>query len=143
MSDLTKSSKKLVREVYTYTFDETLGTSLSIGSNSTVSNSTYPLYDKDLKHVGFTMGTRNTRESTSDNYNYENIQVGFFLNDNKDLLSINFNLVSSLKTSAGIANTEVLAKATYGSGKYQGKDVTVNIKYLKDYKRKVIITYKE
>jgi len=138
MSDLTKSSKKLVRELYTYTFDENSTTDISIGSNAVVTNEIYNLYRNDVM-VGRIMYTSGGREHVSDNVNYESVQGVIFLNNNKDIININFAIVI---TSEGLAGTEILTKATYSSGNYQGKDVTVNIKFLKDSKREVIITYK-
>jgi hypothetical protein len=141
MSDLTKSSKKLVREVYTYTFDENLTTSLITGSNATVGNLIFNLYDKDAAYVGYIMFSTSSRNISGD-ANYQNYQCGLFLNNNKDLLTISYCEVT-MSNSESDTGTETLAKAIYGSGNYQGKDVTVNIKYLQDNKRKVIITYKE
>jgi len=142
MSDLTKSSKKLVREVYTYTFDENSTTDISIGSNAVVTNEMYNLYKNDVM-VGRIMYTSGGREHVSDNVNYESVQGVIFLNNNKDIININYGITTTLSSSEGLAGTEILTKATYSSGKYQGKDVTVNIKFLKNSKREVIITYKE
>jgi hypothetical protein len=139
MSDLTKSSKKLVREVYTYTFDENLTTTLSIGANAGVSNLIFNLYDKNTTDVGYIMYTDNYR--TLSTKNIANVQVGFFLNNNNDLISFNYNEINT--NTKAPDNTEISVKATYSSGKYKNKDVNVNIKFLKDSKRKVIITYKE
>ena len=138
MSDLTNSSKKLVREVYTYTYDENSITDISIGSNAVVTNEMYNLYKNDVM-VGRIMVTSGAREHVGDNINYLSAQGVIFLNNNKDIININFAIVI---TSEGLAGTEILTKATYSSGKYQGKDVTVNIKFLKNSKRKLIITYK-
>jgi len=139
MSNLTKSSKKLVREVYTYTFNQNPTTSLSIGSNASVGNLIFSLYDKDAKNVGYIMFTTSSRNISGD-ANYQNYQCGLFLNNNKDLLTISYCEVT-LSSSESDTGTETLAKAIYGSGNYQGKDVTVKIKYLKDNKRRVIVTY--
>ena len=141
MSDLTKSSKKLVRELYTYTFDENSTTDISVGSNAVVTNEMYNLYKNDVM-VGRILFTSGGREHISDNVNYENYLGGIFLNNNKDIINFNFGLTTTLSTSEGVANTEISTKATYSSGKYQGKDVNVKIKFLKNSKREVIITYK-
>jgi len=138
MSDLTNSSKKLVRELYTYTYDENSITDISIGSNAVVTNEIYNLYEKDVM-VGRVMYTSGGREHVSDNVNYESVQGVIFLNNNKDIININFAIVI---TTEGLAGTEISTKATYSSGKYQGKDVNVKIKFLKNSKREVIITYK-
>jgi hypothetical protein len=142
MPGSNKPQQKTIVEVYTYTFDENLGTTINIGSTATIGNEVYPLYDKDTK-VGHIMYARNSRESASDNYNYEIGQCGLLLNSNKDTLSINYSIASTLKTSAGVENTEILGKATYSSGKYKNKDVNVRIQFLKNSKRIVTLTYKE
>jgi len=143
MSDLTKSSKKHVREVYTYTFVEHEVSSISAGSNAIVSNELYNLYENDVM-VGRIMYTSGGREYISDNVNYENVQGVLFLNNNKDILNFNFGITTALGTSEGFFKSEIVpTKATYATGKYQGKDVTVRVKFLKDSKREVIITYKE
>jgi hypothetical protein len=141
MSDLTKSSKKLVREVYTYTFDQSSVTSISAGSNAVVTNDIYNLYEKDVM-VGRIQYSSSGRQYASENVIYDNVQCVLFLNNNKDILNTNFGIITTLNTSA-IDNTEIVTKANYATGKYQGKDVKVRIKILKNSKREVIITYKE
>ena len=141
MTELTKTSKKLVRELYTYTYDENSITDISVGSNAVVTNEIYNLYKNDVM-VGHIMVTSGAREHVGDNINYLSAQGVIFLNNNKDIININYGITTTLSSSEGLAGTEILTKATYSSGKYQGKDVTVNIKFLKNSKRKVIITYK-
>jgi len=145
MSDLTKSSKKLVREVYTYTFDENSSTTYSIGSNASIGNGIYTLYNKDMNEIGRIMFTSNYRTVT--NYNnlslidsYQNRQFGIFFNNN-DNICTSYNEITDNGKSR--ENTEISVKATYGSGKYKNKDVHVKIKFLKNSKRRVFITYKE
>jgi hypothetical protein len=140
MSDLTKSSKKLVREVYTYTFNENSYTSLSIGGNASVDNGMYNLYDKDMKEIGRIMFTSNYRTLLLVD-SYQNRQCGIFLNNNNDKICISYNEITNNGKSR--EGTEISAKATYSSGKYKNKDVNLKIKFLKNSKRRVIITYKE
>ena len=140
MSDLTKSSKTLVREVYTYTFNENEVTTSSIGANAGVSNLIFNLYDKKTNtDVGYIMYTENYRTLSS--LNFSNLQVGIFLNNNNDLISFNYNELNS--NTKALDNTEISVKATYGSGKYKNKDVNVRIQFLKNSKRIVTLTYKE
>jgi len=140
MSDLTKSSKKLVREVYTYTFNENEVTTLSIGANASVSNLIFNLYDKNTTaDVGYIMYTENDRTLSS--LNFSNVQVGIFLNNHNDLINFNYNEVNS--NTKALDNTEISDKAMYCSGKYKNKDVNVRIQFLKNSKRIVTLTYKE
>lgn len=143
MSDLTKSSKKLVREVYTYTFDEKSTTISSIGSNAYSGSLMFKLSDKDNKNVGYIMWSEFCRINNSEKCTYYSSNGTLYLNNNKDLISFNCASVGDLNTPQFLNNTEISTKATYTSGKYQGKDVNVKIKFLKDTKREVIITYKE
>jgi len=136
--EVTKLTTNIVSEQYTYTYDENSITDISIGSNAVVTNEIYNLYKNDVV-VGRIMVASGAREHISDNVNYLSAQGVIFLNNNKDIININFAIVI---TPEGLAGTEILTKATYSSGKYQGKDVNVNIKFLKDSKREVIITYK-
>jgi hypothetical protein len=99
----------------------------------------FNLYDKDVKNVGYIIFSSNSRTMTTENVNYQNYQCGIFLNNNKNLLSICYNEVTG-SVGLSYSDTETLVKAVYGGGKYQGKDVTVSIKYLKNNKRKVTIT---
>jgi len=138
--NVTKLSTNIVSELYTYTYDENSITDISVGSNAVVTNEMYNLYKNDVM-VGRIMYTSGGREHVSDNVNYESVQGVIFLNNNKDIININFGLTTTLSSSEGFPETEILTKATYSSGIYQGKDVTVNIKFLKDSKRDVIITY--
>jgi hypothetical protein len=135
--EVTKLTTNIVSEQYTYTYDENSITDISIGSNAVVTNEIYNLYKNDVV-VGRIMVASGAREHISDNVNYLSAQGVIFLNNNKDIININFAIVI---TPEGLAGTEILTKATYSSGIYQDKDVTVNIKFLKDGKRDVIITY--
>ena len=135
--DVTKLTTNIVSEQYTYTYDENSITDISIGSNAVVTNEIYNLYKNDVV-VGRIMVTSGAREHVGDNVDYLSAQGVIFLNNNKDIININFAIVI---TSEGLAGTEILTKANYSTGIYQGKDVTVNIKFLKDSKRDVIITY--
>jgi len=142
MSDLTKSSKKLVRELYTYTFDELSLTESSIGSTAEMSNLMLRIYDKDVKDVGYIMYGAFIRSLYEDDLLYENNIVALYLNSNKDIISFTYANVTKLANGKSPDNTEISTKATYASGKYQGKDVNVRVKFLKDSKREIIITYK-
>jgi len=139
MPDLTKSSKKLFREVYTYTFDENSHIISSIGGNATVINGIYKFYDINMKEVGYIMTTSNARTLPVVN-TYSNRQCGIFFNNNDQICISYTEITNEGKSPAG---TEMSAKATYSTGKYKNKHVNVNIKFLKDSKRKFIITYKE
>jgi hypothetical protein len=138
--NVTKLSTNIVSELYTYTYDENSITDISVGSNAVVTNEMYNLYKNDVM-VGRILFTSGGREHISDNVNYENYLGGIYLNNNKNIINFNFGLTTTLSSSEGFPETEILTKATYSSGIYQGKDVTVNIKFLKDSKRDVIITY--
>jgi len=138
--EVTKLSTNIVSELYTYTFDENSTTDISVGSNAVVTNEMYNLYKNDVM-VGRIMYTSGGREHISDNVNYENYLGGIYLNNNKDIINFNFGLTTTIGSSEAFSETEILTKATYSSGIYQDKDVTVNIKFLKDGKRDVIITY--
>jgi hypothetical protein len=98
-----------------------------------------------MNDIGRIMFTSNYRTVT--NYNnlslvdsYQNRQCGIFFNNN-DNICISYNETTDNGKSR--ENTEISAKATYGSGKYKNKDVNVKIKFLKNSKRRLIITYKE
>jgi len=116
---------------------------LSTGSNAYVSNLMFNLYDKDVKNVGYIMWSEFYRINNSENFTYYSSNGSLYLNNNKDLISFNCAVVGDLNTPQFLNNTEISTKATYGSGKYQGKDVTVSIKYLKNNKRTITLKYKE
>jgi hypothetical protein len=141
MSFLKKTQKTTVVEVYTYTFNENSTTQLSTGSNASVGNLMFSLYDKDVKNVGYIMFTSSFREITSNNLNYGNSQCGIFLNNNKNLLSFSNGVLTEPSLSADTSTISV--KAIYGSGKYQDKDVTVKIEIGETNKRTITITYKK
>jgi hypothetical protein len=132
--------KRTVTEVYKYTYREQSTTQLSIGSNANVGNLFFDLYDINKKSAGYIMFNSSYR-SISD-VNYQNFQCGIFLNNNEDLLSIDYCEVTP-STNISYPGTETLANAIYATGKYQGKNVTVNIKYFNNNKRTVTITYEE
>jgi hypothetical protein len=137
MSELSKSSKKLIHEVYTYTFNKNEVTTSSIGANAGVSNLIFKLYDKKTNtHVGYIMYTENYRTLS---LNYSNVQAGIFFNNYNDLINLNYIEVN--RDTKTLENTEKTVKATYSSGKYENKDVNVRLQFLKNSKRIVTLTY--
>jgi hypothetical protein len=142
VSNKPHQKKTTVVELLTFTFDESSSTSLSIGSNAYSGNLIFKLSDKDNKNVGYIMWSEFWRINNSENCTYYSSNVALYLNNNKDIIAFNCAFVSGLNAPEISTNTEISTKATYTSGKYQGKDVNVNIKFLKDNKRKVTLTYK-
>ena len=134
--------KTTVVEEYTYTYNQNETTQLSIGSNAYSGSLMFKLSDKDKKNVGYIMWSEFCRINNSENCTYYSSNGTLYLNNNKDLISFNCAVVGDLNTPQFLNNTEISTKATYGSGKYQGKDVSVIIKYLKNNKRILTLTYK-
>jgi hypothetical protein len=135
----TKKSSK-VSEEFTFAYNDSLTTQISVGSNAFVGNSIYQLYNKNSKNVGYILFNSFYRTIPGSG-NFSSYQCGLFLNNNADLLSISYCQVSS-EPCLPNGNSETTAKSQYNTGKYTGKNVTVTIKTNSDStKGTVVISY--
>jgi hypothetical protein len=119
-------------EVYSFTFDSNFTTQSSIGNDSSLSSLMYDLYNNNNKNVGYIMFSANFREVQNPGYNssqsstnFNNAATSIFLNDNKDLITLE-NLVltgdSSLATKGSFS-----IKAIYATGKYKDLNLTATV----------------
>lgn len=131
-----------------YKFNDNSSAEKSIGANASVGNYMFPLFEdsKMTKNGGYIMFTYNSRNIS--NVLFQNYFCGLFLNDGSnsdgypDLLTINYCEVNdSNPTQESPAGTQTVAKATYSTGTFQNKDVTVTINYKIKSLREIIIEY--
>jgi len=115
---------------YSFMFNQNVVTGMSIGSNASVGNATFNLLKNDDKNPNSTisnniMFTTNSRKI--DQLYYQNVFCGLFLNNNTDLIALNYCQVSSI-VGLNEPNNNIVVNATYISGdRYKGKNITVTI----------------
>lgn len=112
---------------YSFMFNQNVVTGMSIGSNASVGNATFNLLKNDDNSTisNNIMFTTNSRKI--DQLYYQNVFCGLFLNNNTDLIALNYCQVSSI-VGLNEPNNNIVVNATYISGdRYKGKNITVTI----------------
>jgi hypothetical protein len=128
---------KTVTEEYTFYFSQNSATQLSIGSNASVSNLMFNVFDKDLKDIGYIMFDASFRSNGTTDLN--NAQGGIFLNNNTDLIFLS-NIVLTGSSTLG-SDGSYTVNAVYATGKYAGKNVSVTVTLTQTDKRLLTIKY--